>query len=92
MMDENRLVELHVLYNQNMVVEELIKMGAIPDDSLYGEWYEVQEWWLVTTWLAERLRDEGEIVIEDCGCRWWGRQCSGQAIYMDGVIREICET
>lgn len=30
-------------------------------------------------------------VVEDYGCYWWGRTCSGQAIYMDGVIAQICD-
>ena len=50
---------------------------------------EVLEWRLVTPWLAERLREQGEIIIDKLGCRWWGRLTSGQAIYMDGVIQEI---
>lgn len=33
---------------------------------------------------------QGEIIIDELGCRWWGRLTSGQAIYMDGVIQEIC--
>ena len=41
-------------------------------------------------WLAERLKEQGEIIIDKLGCRWWGRLTSGQAIYMDGVIQEIC--
>ena len=44
------------------------------------------EWWLIDSWLAERLKEQGEVIIEEYGCYWWGRQSSGQAIYMDGVI------
>ncbi len=91
-MNAIQLVSLHVLYEQNNVVDELIKTGAITDESLYGEWYEVLEWWLVTPFLAEYLKAENEIIIEECGCYWWGRQTSGQAIYMDSVISEICSS
>ena len=35
------------------------------------------------------VRRENEFVLEDLGCFWWGRQCSGQAIYMDSVISDI---
>lgn len=89
MITESQLVERHVLHNQSIVVTELMKSGAIPDESLYGEWWEVMEWWLVTPYLARLLRDECEVIIEDCGCYWWGRQSSGQAIYMDAVMTEI---
>lgn len=89
MITESQLVERHVLHNQSTVVSELLKAGTIPDESLYGEWWEVMEWWLVTPYLARLLRDECEVIIEDCGCFWWGRQSSGQAIYMDAVMTEI---
>ena len=50
---------------------------------------EVYEWWAVSSWLADKLRARGEIVI-DYGCPTvWGRQTTGQAILLDGVIREI---
>lgn len=51
---------------------------------------EVYEWWLVTDWLAEKLKARGEVVIEGF-TNYWGRQCSGQAILLDNVMGEICE-
>ncbi len=92
MITEKELVNNHVLYGQSTVVEELIKSGAIPEDALYGEWYEVMEWWLVTRWLADQLKEQNEVIIEDCGCFWWGRRCCGQAIYMDAVMTDIVES
>ncbi|MDL2319729.1 hypothetical protein LJC45_01175 [Alistipes sp. OttesenSCG-928-B03] len=89
MLTAQELVHNHVLYEQNLVVSELLRHGAIPDESLYGEFWEVMEWWLVTPYLAKLLKDECEIVIEEHGCYWWGRQTSGQAIYMDAVMTEI---
>ena len=35
------------------------------------------------------LQREGEVIIEEYGCCWWGRLASGQAIYMDSVIQKI---
>lgn len=92
MLTEKDLVNNHVLYEQNNVVSELIRRGAIPDESLYGEWYEVLEWWLVTPFLAELLKSENEIVLTELDCYWWGRTCSGQAIYMDRVMIAICDS
>lgn len=37
MLTERELVNNHVLCGQSTVVEALIKTGAIPDESLYGE-------------------------------------------------------
>ena len=90
-MNAQRVVQNCVLKNQSTVIEELIQAGKIDEEYLYpfnGD--EVLEWWLVTPWLAERLKEQGEIIIDKLGCRWWGRLTSGQAIYMDGVIQEIC--
>lgn len=86
-----RIVDDHVLWGQSSVIGELIAAGKLDEAYVYpfnGE--EVLEWWLVTPWLAARLKEQGEIVIEEYGCRWWGRTTSGQAIYMDSVIQEIC--
>ncbi|MBS6831862.1 MAG: hypothetical protein KH216_03380 [Clostridiales bacterium] len=86
-----RLTDMNVLWGQSTVIEELIRAGKIDEEYLYpfnGD--EVLEWWLVTPWLAERLKELGEIIIDELGCRWWGRLTSGQAIHMDSVIREIC--
>ena len=86
-----RITYIHFLWGQSTFIEELIQAGKINEEYLYpfiGD--EVLEWWLVTPCLADGLKERGEIVIDELGCRWWGRLTSGQAIYMDGVIREIC--
>ena len=57
------------------------------DDAIYND--DVLEWWLVTAPFARLLKAENEIILEDLGCFWWGRQCSGQAIFMDSVITDI---
>ncbi len=76
-MNAQRIVQNCVLKNQSTVIEEMIRANLISEEYLYP-------------WLAERLKAQGEVIIEEYGCYWWGRQSSGQAIYMDGVIQEIC--
>ncbi len=76
-MDRETLTKIHVLYPQSSVVEELIQCGKLDCESLYDEDAEVAE--------------HGELVIDDYGCCWWGRTTSGQAIFMDSVIAEICD-
>ena len=71
------------------------KEGTIRDEiaeleGLENEPQEVLAWWLVSGWLAEKLRDAGEPVIMDENL--WGRTTSGQAIHMDAVIIDICES
>lgn len=64
--------------------------GTPEDDLTFeDEDLEAYEHWLVTGWLAEKLEERGEIVGEFLGLTIWGRTCTGQAIYMDGVIEEI---
>jgi hypothetical protein len=50
---------------------------------------EIYEWWVVSDWLREKLRDKGNPILENDYGSWWGRRTTGQAIKMDGVIREI---
>lgn len=89
-MDIQTLFADHVLSNQSTVVEELIYCEKLSCESLYDENCEVSEWWLVTSYLACKLKQQGEIIIDDYGCYWWGRTTSGQTIAMDGVMQTIC--
>ena len=90
-MTAQQITDRLILDNQNLVVEELMKH----DESLWEELQnldensEIMEWWLVTPYMAELLKEKGEVILSDYGCYWWGRTTSGQALYMDGVIQEI---
>lgn len=90
-MNAQRIVENCVLKNQSTVVEEMIQANLISLEYLDPFTDEVLEWWLIDSWLAERLQQEGEVVIEEYGCYWWGRSTSGQAICLDSVIQKIAE-
>ena len=92
-MTPKQLVDWHVIYGQNHVIEALMKDS---DDLLYciddiDDLNEVMEWWLVTPFLCDLLKEAGEVTISEYGCHWWGRQTSGQAVYMDYVIKKIAE-
>lgn len=50
---------------------------------------EPYEWWIVSDFLLNKLREHGEVVIEHENI--WGRCTTGQAILLDSVISEICE-
>jgi hypothetical protein len=54
-----------------------------------GQEQEALEHWIVTSWLAGKLEDKGEIVGELFDFHIWGRQCSGQSISLDYVISSI---
>ena len=60
------------------------------DDFEPEEYHEIFEHWIVSEWLASRLEEQGESVERDFyGLTIWGRAAYGQAISLDGVIRQI---
>ena len=88
-MTARRLVENCVLTNQTAVVDEMLNKHLLPEEYIYPFVGDVMEWWLIDDWLAERLKRENQVIIEEYGCCWWGRLASGQAICMDSVIQKI---
>lgn len=52
---------------------------------------EVLEWWFVSDWFADKLEAKGEPVYRGFHLAIWGRQTSGQAILLDGVIESIAK-
>jgi hypothetical protein len=51
----------------------------------------IYEHWLVTPFLAKQLEEKGELVQDVLGLQVWGRTCTGQAIYLDGVINNLAK-
>lgn len=50
---------------------------------------EIFEYWAVSDWLGEKLKENKEIVFECLDFVVWGRQTTGQAILLDNVIQKI---
>lgn len=88
-MNAQRLVENCILTNQTAVVDEMLNRQMLPEEYIYPFVGDVMEWWLIDDWLAEQLKQENQVIIEEYDCCWWGRLSSGQAIYMDDVIQKI---
>jgi len=89
-------VSREVCYCQSALVEELLNKEIISYDdfvNLYDEeteeYQEVYEYWIVSEWLAERLKQAGEPVIKSDFGTWWGRTSTGQSIILDSVIEKI---
>lgn len=54
---------------------------------------EVFEWWLVADkWVADKLRQVGEVILDNGYGIWWGRTCTGQSISLDPTFYEIAES
>lgn len=92
-MTAKHLVDYHVLCAQSEIINKLLcsDYGLLDSAVNLGDYDEVLEWWLISPFLARYLAESGEVVVSDYGCHWWGRQTSGQAIYMDYVIQKIAE-
>ena len=92
-MTAQQIVNDLILDNQNLVIEELMKHDDSIWDSLqnFNENSEVLEWWLVTPFMADMLKNNGEVILAAYDCYWWGRQTSGQGLSMDWVIQKIAE-
>ena len=71
-------------------IEELEdKITELEDEQ--DEPQEILEWWVISNWFAEQLKEHGEPVLENDYGTWWGRTTTGQAIKLDDVITEIRE-
>ena len=64
--------------------------GYVENEEGEEEYLEIYEYWAVSSWLAEKLSQQGERVDQDFyGLCIWGRTCTGQAISMDSVIGQV---
>ena len=92
-MTAQQIVDRLILDNQNLVIEELMKHDDTLWDELenFNEDTDVLEWWLVTPFMADMLKSNGEVILATYDCYWWGRQTSGQDLSMDWVIQKIAE-
>lgn len=94
---KERLVNREVLCNVSYLVtelmsqekyfEELSELIGQEDDE--GNMPDVFEYWAVTSWFAEKLKAQGELVAEFFDLLIWGRQTTGQLISADAVIGDI---
>lgn len=50
---------------------------------------EVHQWFFVSEWLSDRLLEKNEVIFNSQDGMVWGRQCCGQAIFLDSVIESI---
>jgi hypothetical protein len=63
---------------------------ACEEENIEPQQREAYEHWIVSSYLAEKLEEKGEMITHDfLGLTIWGRTCTGQAISMDYVIRTI---
>jgi len=56
----------------------------------FDQYPEILEYYTVSDFLANKLKENNHIIIDVYYCKIWGRGTSGQAILLDNVISEIC--
>ena len=85
-----------VLICQSSLVNALLEVGFFEFDEIVNhynekedEYVDIFEWWVVDGALLKNLEERGQPVLHTEHGDWWGRTCTGQAIYMDMVIGEI---
>jgi hypothetical protein len=61
------------------------------EDEARGEltYQEIFEYWAISEWLADHLKEQGEAVATFGLTNVWGRRTTGQAIALDYVIEKI---
>ena len=59
------------------------------DDFRYDNPQEILEWYLVSDWFLDRLREINEPIIDNDYGEYWGRCCTGQSICLDYNIQEL---
>jgi len=72
-------------------LEELCNAFAVDIDEEKSTPHEIFEWWIVTKYLYQKLKEEGCPVLEWGNNYYWGRCTTGQAILLDHIISVICE-
>tara|TARA_R100000773_G_scaffold44455_1_gene45669 strand:- start:1089 stop:1427 length:339 start_codon:yes stop_codon:yes gene_type:complete len=82
--------ELKVLANElgNELFLDALESGYVDNyecDEEYEEYPEVMQWWIVSDWLADKLREDNEVVMESKGLMFWGRCGYGYALECDFV-------
>lgn len=51
---------------------------------------EIYEYWAISSWLGGKLKEQGGIVI-DAYPVIWGRETTGQLIFMDGIFKAVAK-
>ncbi len=78
--------------NQTDIDKRILELeNCLPGiEDARGEMQEIFEWIHVSNWLHDRLREKGHPVWNDGKVYVWGRTTTGQAVFFDDVITEIC--
>ena len=83
-MSDEEILNYMGSYDEDMSDQEIIEVRDHGED-----FKEVFEWYLVSDWFLDRLREINEPIIDNDYGEYWGRCCTGQSIYLDHNIQEL---
>ena len=81
--------ELLDFVKENDAFSETLFCTPDLSDAESGCFKEPLEFYLVSNWLGQNLKTQGEPTAELSTCYLWGRCTSGQYIIHDGTIQDI---
>lgn len=88
--DHESISQLAAAYLEHLKTEDELRSYA-EDNRVDPFIIEAYEHWAVTSYLARKLRDQGETVVELFNLQIWARTTTGQMICMDGVMQRIAQ-
>jgi len=84
------LSDKEILENMGSYDEDMSDQEIIDEVRDNGEDVnEIFEWWIISDWFLDRLKEINEPIIDNDYGEYWGRCCTGQAIYLDNNMQEL---
>jgi len=84
--DNLETLKLHLKDQYQDTLKEIVEDICQLQIEEYEEQAEILQWFAMDSRMLYQLEKHGEIILDDS---YWGRQCFGQMIDMDGVIIDI---
>ena len=84
-MSDQEILNYMGSYDEDMSDQEIIDEVRNNGEDIN----EILEWYLVSDWFLDRLREINEPVIDNDYAEYWGRCSTGQSIYLDHNIQEL---
>ena len=84
-MTDEEILDSMGSYDEDMSDQELIDEVRNNGEDIN----EICEWYLVSDWFLDRLREINEPIIDNDYGEYWGRCGTGQSIYLDHNIQEL---
>jgi len=85
---QSSLIE-HFLSEGQFFYEDVINYYVHDSETDEHEPQEIFEWWACSDWLTEKLKEEGEPILDNDFGEWYGRCATGQALCLDYNLQKL---